>query len=159
MRKKILFLAGMMACSSLAGAQEISKTWVADKGNGTYQNPVLHADYSDPDICAAGDDFYMTASSFNCIPGIPILHSNDLVNWSLVNGLAGLHLFRQGERVVPFRPDVSYFVVDTSLETLRMLVLHGSPAYFCQSDDAWVYHIFGMFVSGQIFSPYIALHA
>ena len=85
MRKKILFLAGMMACSSLAGAQEISKTWVADKGNGTYQNPVLHADYSDPDICAAGDDFYMTASSFNCIPGIPILHSNDLVNWSLVN--------------------------------------------------------------------------
>ena len=47
MRKKILFLAGMMACSSLASAQEISKTWVADKGNGTYQNPVLHADYSD----------------------------------------------------------------------------------------------------------------
>ena len=41
MRKKILFLAGMMACCSLAGAQEISKTWVADKGNGTYQNPVL----------------------------------------------------------------------------------------------------------------------
>ena len=40
------------------------------------------------------------------------------------------------DRVVPFRPDVSYFVVDTSLETLRMLVLHGSPAYFCQSDDA-----------------------
>ena len=59
MRKKILFLAGMMACCSLAGAQEISKTWVADKGNGTYQNPVLHADYSDPDVCAAGDDFYM----------------------------------------------------------------------------------------------------
>jgi len=53
MRKKILFLAGMMACCSLAGAQEISKTWVADKGNGTYQNPVLHADYSDPDVCAA----------------------------------------------------------------------------------------------------------
>ena len=85
MRKKILFLAGVLACSSLAGAQEISKTWVADKGNGTYQNPILHADYSDPDVCAVGDDFYMTASSFNCIPGIPILHSNDLVNWSLVN--------------------------------------------------------------------------
>ena len=63
MRKKILFLAGMMACCTWAGAQEISKTWVADKGNGTYQNPVLHADYSDPDVCAVGDDFYMTASS------------------------------------------------------------------------------------------------
>lgn len=85
MRKKILFIAGMMACCTWAGAQEISRTWVADKGNGTYQNPVLYADYSDPDVCAAGDDFYMTASSFNCIPGLPILHSRDLVNWSLVN--------------------------------------------------------------------------
>ena len=63
MRKKILFIAGMMACCTWAGAQEISQTWVADKGNGTYQNPVLYADYSDPDVCAAGDDFYMTASS------------------------------------------------------------------------------------------------
>ena len=48
-------------------------------------NPVLHADYSDPDVCAVGDDFYMTASSFNCTPGLPILHSKDLVNWKLVN--------------------------------------------------------------------------
>ena len=85
MRKKILFIAGMMACCTWASAQEISRTWVADKGDGTYQNPVLYADYSDPDVCAAGDDFYMTASSFNCIPGLPILHSRDLVNWSLVN--------------------------------------------------------------------------
>ena len=85
MRKKTLFIAGMMACWFVASAQEISRTWVADKGDGTYQNPVLYADYSDPDVCAAGDDFYMTASSFNCIPGLPILHSNDLVNWSLVN--------------------------------------------------------------------------
>ena len=54
MRKKILFIAGMMACCTWAGAQEISQTWVADKGNGTYQNPVLYADYSDPDVCAAG---------------------------------------------------------------------------------------------------------
>ena len=73
MRKKILFIAGMMACCTWASAQEISRTWVADKGDGTYQNPVLYADYSDPDVCAAGDDFYMTASSFNCIPGLPIL--------------------------------------------------------------------------------------
>lgn len=85
MRKKTLFIAGMMTCCFVASAQEISRTWVADKGDGTYQNPVLYADYSDPDVCAAGDDFYMTASSFNCIPGLPILHSNDLVNWSLVN--------------------------------------------------------------------------
>ena len=62
----------------------ISKVWVSDLGNGKYKNPVLYTDYSDPDVCRAGDDYYMTASSFNCIPGLPILHSNDLVNWTLI---------------------------------------------------------------------------
>lgn len=50
-----------------------------------YTNPILHADYSDPDVCAVGDDFYMRASCFGCSPGLPILHSKDLVNWKLVN--------------------------------------------------------------------------
>lgn len=63
---------------------EISKTWVADLGNGKYKNPVLYADYSDPDVCRVGEDYYMTASSFNCVPGLPILHSKDLVNWRIV---------------------------------------------------------------------------
>ena len=48
-----------------------------------YQNPVLHADYSDPDVCRVGEDYWMTASSFNFFPGLPILHSTDLVNWEL----------------------------------------------------------------------------
>lgn len=62
----------------------VSKVWVSDQGDGTYRNPVLYADYSDPDVCRVGDDFYLTASSFNCLPGLPILHSKDLVNWSLI---------------------------------------------------------------------------
>lgn len=62
----------------------VSSVWVADLGNGNYKNPILHADYSDPDICKVGDDFYMTASSFNAAPGLPILHSKDLVNWTLI---------------------------------------------------------------------------
>ena len=49
-----------------------------------YANPVLHADYSDPDVCRVGEDYWMTASSFNCFPGLPILHSTDLVHWELV---------------------------------------------------------------------------
>ena len=49
-----------------------------------YSNPVLHADYSDPDVCRAGEEYWMTASSFNCFPGLPILYSRDLVNWELV---------------------------------------------------------------------------
>ena len=68
-----------------AEAQYVSDVWVSDQSDGTYVNPVLHADYSDPDVCAVGDDFYMTASSFQCTPGLPILHSKDLVNWQLVN--------------------------------------------------------------------------
>lgn len=61
-----------------------AQVWVSDNGDGTYTNPILHADYSDPDVIRVGDDYYMTASSFNCIPGLPILHSKDLVNWKLV---------------------------------------------------------------------------
>lgn len=66
-------------------AQYKSQVWVSDQGDGTYKNPVLYADYSDPDIIRVGDDYYMTASSFNCVPGLPILHSKDLVNWKIVN--------------------------------------------------------------------------
>ena len=59
--------------------------WTSDCGDGNYRNPILYADYSDPDVVRHGDDFWMTASSFNCTPGLPILHSTDLVNWTLVN--------------------------------------------------------------------------
>ncbi|MFT3919279.1 glycoside hydrolase 43 family protein [Cloacibacterium sp.] len=57
----------------------------ADNRNGTYTNPILYSDYSDPDVIRIDDKFYMTASSFNCIPGLPILESYDLVNWKLVS--------------------------------------------------------------------------
>ncbi|MEO2058887.1 MAG: glycoside hydrolase 43 family protein [Mesonia sp.] len=63
----------------------VSEVWVADQDDGTYKNPILHSDYSDPDVTRAGDDYYMTASSFNAAPGLPILHSKDMVNWELIN--------------------------------------------------------------------------
>ncbi|MEB2777780.1 glycoside hydrolase 43 family protein [Algoriphagus sp. D3-2-R+10] len=78
----LLFLA---AISAFAQQNEVSNIWVADQGDGIYINPILHADYSDPDVVRVGEDFYMTASSFNAVPGLPILHSKDLVNWELVN--------------------------------------------------------------------------
>ena len=59
--------------------------WVPDVGDGTYTNPIIHADYSDPDVVRHGEDFFLTSSSFNCTPGLPILHSTDLVNWSIIN--------------------------------------------------------------------------
>ena len=63
----------------------ISSVYVSDNEDGTYTNPILQADYSDPDVIRVGDDFYMTVSSFNSSPGLPILHSKDLVNWQFVN--------------------------------------------------------------------------
>jgi beta-xylosidase len=58
--------------------------WQPDQGDGTYRNPVLHADYSDPDAIRVGEDYWLVASSFSHVPGLPVLHSSDLVNWTLV---------------------------------------------------------------------------
>lgn len=51
----------------------------------TYKNPILYADYSDPDVIRVGEDYYMVASSFTYFPGVPLLHSRDLVHWELMN--------------------------------------------------------------------------
>lgn len=59
--------------------------WVADLKNGNYRNPVLYADYSDPDAIRVGEDYFMIASSFSNSPALPVLHSKDLVNWKVIN--------------------------------------------------------------------------
>ncbi len=81
---QLLFVAALVPAS--LSAQYRSEVWCPDNGNGTYTNPVINADYSDPDVCvgASGEDYYMTASSFQCTPGLPILHSKDLVNWEII---------------------------------------------------------------------------
>ena len=82
---KFFLLAALLPL--MAQAQYRSEVWCPDLGDGTYKNPVINADYSDPDVCvgASGEDYYLTASSFQCIPGLPILHSKDLVNWEIIN--------------------------------------------------------------------------
>lgn len=59
--------------------------WLADLNNGNYRNPILYADYSDPDAIRVGEDYFMIASSFCNSPAIPLLHSKDMVNWKVVN--------------------------------------------------------------------------
>lgn len=75
---KPLFIA-LILTAATASAQ-----WTPDLGDGTYKNPVLHADYSDPDAIRVGEDYYMVASSFSHFPGIPVLHSRDMVNWEII---------------------------------------------------------------------------
>jgi len=73
--------------------------WFPDRSDGTYENPVLAGDYSDPDVVRVGDDFYLTASSFVNAPGLPILHSRDLVNWTIIG------------HALPFVPPQAHFRV------------------------------------------------
>ena len=67
-----LVVSSLGSCSGPAGV-----------GDDVYTNPVIHADYSDPDVIRSGNDYFMVSSSFNCVPGLPVLYSNDLVNWEL----------------------------------------------------------------------------
>lgn len=53
-------------------------------GDGTYRNPVLNADYSDPDVIRVGEKYYMVASDFHFI-GMQVLESEDLVNWRIIS--------------------------------------------------------------------------
>jgi beta-xylosidase len=76
-----LVAAPMLDAQSRASSADV---WSPDNRDGTYTNPILYADYSDPDVIRVGDDFYMTSSSFSHFPGLPILHSKDLVNWSII---------------------------------------------------------------------------
>ena len=87
MKLLLISLALVMTDVAYAQTDYKSEVWSPDNGDRTYTNPVINADYSDPDVCvgASGEDYYLTASSFNCVPGLPILHSKDLVNWEIIN--------------------------------------------------------------------------
>ena len=128
----MLFAGMLLAPPQTLHAQYRSEVWHPDNGNGTYTNPVLYADYSDPDVVAVGDDFYLTASSFNCIPGLPILHSKDLVNWQII----GYALQEQLPKALFFTPEH----VDQKMEELGdipnvVLTFHSVPNRRWESFD------------------------
>lgn len=84
MRAIALPVAALIAALAALPADAGQAPWSPDRGDGTYRNPVLFADYSDPDAVRVGDDFYLVSSSFASVPGLPILHSRDLVNWTII---------------------------------------------------------------------------
>lgn len=71
------------------------QSWTADNGNGTFTNPLFYDEFSDPDIIRVGNDFYMTGTTMHSVPGLPVLHSKDLVNWTLTS--YALNRFNLGE--------------------------------------------------------------
>ncbi len=60
-------------------------TWKADNGNGTFSNPLFYDEFSDCDLIRVGQDFYLTGTTMHSMPGLPVLHSRDLVNWRFVS--------------------------------------------------------------------------
>jgi beta-xylosidase len=91
------FLPLLFAAAAAAAALLPQRpVWRADQGDGTYRNPILFADYSDPDVIRVDHDYYLVSSSFQCAPGIPVLHSTDLVNWRIIG------------HVLPRLPDERY---------------------------------------------------
>ncbi|WP_448664210.1 glycoside hydrolase 43 family protein [Sphingomonas sp. CJ20] len=79
-----LWIGAALAIASPAAAQ----VWRSDQGDGTFRNPVLYADYPDPDVIRVGSDYYFASTTFANVPGITILHSKDLVNWTLYSHVA-----------------------------------------------------------------------
>lgn len=59
----------------------------SDNGDGTFTNPMLWSDVPDPDVIRVGDDFYLVSTTMHLMPGAPIMHSKDLVNWEIVSYL------------------------------------------------------------------------
>lgn len=83
----ICLIPALISCNSHLPSSKTALSapaWQPDLGDGTYKNAVIHADYSDPDAIRVGDTYYMTSSSFNSAPGLPLLQSKDMINWELV---------------------------------------------------------------------------
>ena len=80
----LLALMGV-AASHAQGAGTPAQSWTADNGNGTYTNPLMYDEFSDPDIIRVGDDYYLAGTTMHTVPGVAILHSKDLVNWENVS--------------------------------------------------------------------------
>ncbi len=74
----------LCALSLLAAlAAPAADVWHADNGDGTFTNPLLWGDWPDPDVIRVDDTFYMVSTSMHYVPGVPILQSKDLVNWTM----------------------------------------------------------------------------
>ncbi|WP_208645575.1 glycoside hydrolase family 43 protein [Mucilaginibacter endophyticus] len=78
----VLFLMLTSANNQLHAQQRHPGAW-GDQFNGTYKNPIINADYSDPDVIRVGGSFYMICSDFHFM-GMPVLQSTDLVNWRII---------------------------------------------------------------------------
>ena len=82
--KKLLMTLAVTLLGGTLWAQNnsnVAKVSVSDQGDGTYKNPVVFADFPDPDVIRVGDTFYMATTTMHHFPGCTMLKSKDMVNW------------------------------------------------------------------------------
>lgn len=102
-----------------------------------YRNPVLYADYSDPDIVRVSNDFFMVSSSFNHMPGLPVLHSTDLVNWKIINHVIPALPLPGYDR---FQPGKGVWAPSLRWHDGKLWVFFSTPdegIFMCHTTDPW----------------------
>src|SRR4030095_11966866 len=76
-KKTIVIVFSILLSLTILSAQK----YHGDNGDGTYTNPIIPADFPDPDVVLVSDTYYMVNTTMFIFPGVTILRSNDLVNW------------------------------------------------------------------------------
>jgi xylan 1,4-beta-xylosidase len=115
-----------------SGESVLRRSWSADNGDGAYTNPLFYDEFSDPDLIRVGDDYYLTGTTMHAMPGLPILHSTDLVNWEFLSyafdrldlGPAyrlenGAHAYGQGIWAPTFRHHEGVFYIFSNVNGER----------------------------------------
>ena len=78
-------LSALTLVTACSGNVRFAPEQSSDNGDGTFTNPVLWSDCPDPDLIRVGDDYYLVTTTMHLMPGAPIMHSKDLVNWEIVS--------------------------------------------------------------------------
>ena len=113
-----------------------AQTWKADNGNGTFTNTLFYEEFSDPDMIRVGNDFYLTGTTMHSMPGLPILHSRDLVNWSFLAyasdrlDLGPAYRLEDGEQIVVRASGLQVFATTTGPSTSSATLMDVRRRYF-----------------------------
>jgi alpha-N-arabinofuranosidase len=126
---------------------------VSEKNQQAYTNPILAGFYPDPSICRAGNDYYITNSSFAYFPGLPIFHSKDLVSWKQIGHAMDraeqLPLIGAGVSRGLFAPAISYYkgkfyIVCTLIDRGGNFVITATNPAGPWSNPTWIKEVNGI---------------
>lgn len=130
---------GLFLLTTLTTMPTSAQTWTADNGNGTFSNPLFFDEFSDPDLIRVGNDYYLTGTTMHAMPGLPVLHSRDLVNWKFLGYAAqrldfgpeyrledGKSVYGQGIWAPSFRYHKGTFYIFTNVRGQPMQIYHAT---------------------------------